>query len=76
MVSLPGAAFLGERRIQGSLMGSNQFPIDMPRLVDFYLAGQLKLDHLISQRIGLAQINDGFEAMKSGGLARSVIMFD
>ncbi|SEK05719.1 S-(hydroxymethyl)glutathione dehydrogenase / alcohol dehydrogenase [Sphingobium sp. AP50] len=76
MLSLPGAAFLGERRLQGSLMGSNRFPIDMPRLVDFYLSGQLKLDHLISRRIRLEDVNEGFEAMKSGGLARSVIMFD
>ena len=31
-VTLMGAAFLGEKRIQGSLMGSNRFPVDMPRL--------------------------------------------
>lgn len=76
MLSLPGAAFLGERRLQGSLMGSNRFPIDMPRLVDFYLSGHLKLDHLISRRIRLEDVNEGFAAMKSGGLARSVIVFD
>ena len=29
-ISLPGAAFLGEKRIQGSVMGSNRFPVDMP----------------------------------------------
>ena len=40
-IELTGAAFLGEKRIQGSLMGSNRFPIDMPRLVDFYMAGKL-----------------------------------
>ena len=43
-----GAAFLGEKRIQGSLMGSNRFPVDMPRLVDFYMSGKLKLDDMIS----------------------------
>ena len=43
-----GAAFLGEKRIQGSLMGSNRFPVDMPRLVDFYMSGKLKLDEMIS----------------------------
>ena len=47
-VTLMGAAFLGEKRIQGSLMGSNRFPVDMPRLVDFYLSGKLKLDDMIS----------------------------
>jgi S-(hydroxymethyl)glutathione dehydrogenase/alcohol dehydrogenase len=39
-VCLPGNAFLDEKRIQGSRMGSNRFPVDMPRLVNFYLAGK------------------------------------
>ena len=34
-----GAEFLAERKIQGSRMGSNQFRVDMPRFVDFYLSG-------------------------------------
>ncbi len=76
MVSLMGAAFLGEKRIQGSMMGSNRFPVDMPRLVDFYLSGRLKLDEMISQRIKLEQVNEGFADMKKGELARSVIVFN
>ena len=76
MINLMGAAFLGEKRIQGSMMGSNRFPVDMPRLVDFYMAGKLKLDELISQRITLEQVNEGFADMKSGELARSVIVFN
>jgi S-(hydroxymethyl)glutathione dehydrogenase / alcohol dehydrogenase len=75
-ITLPGAAFLGEKKLQGSLMGSNRFPVDMPRLVDMYMAGKLKLDEMISQRIKLEQVNEGFADMKKGGLARSVIMFD
>ncbi|MCC7267609.1 MAG: Zn-dependent alcohol dehydrogenase [Caulobacteraceae bacterium] len=75
-LTLMGAAFLGEKRIQGSLMGSNRFPVDMPRLVDFYMSGKLKLDEMISQRIKLEQVNEGFADMKKGGLARSVITFD
>jgi S-(hydroxymethyl)glutathione dehydrogenase/alcohol dehydrogenase len=75
-ITLMGAAFLGEKRIQGSLMGSNRFPVDMPRLVDFYMSGKLKLDDMISQRIKLEQVNEGFAEMKKGELARSVIVFD
>ena len=59
---------------RGSL--SNRFPVDMPRLVDMYMSGKLKLDEMISQRIKLEQVNEGFDDMKKGGLARSVIMFD
>jgi S-(hydroxymethyl)glutathione dehydrogenase/alcohol dehydrogenase len=76
MVSVMGAAFLGEKKLQGSLMGSNRFPVDMPRFVDFYMSGKLKLDHMISQRIKLEQVNEGFDEMKKGELARSVIVFD
>ena len=75
-IELMGADFLGEKRIQGSLMGSNRFPIDMPRFVDFYMSGKLKLDELISRRIKLEQVNEGFAEMKTGELARSVIVFD
>lgn len=75
-IELRGVDFLGEKRIQGSQMGSNRFPIDMPRFVDFYMAGKLKLDDMISQRIKLEQINEAFAEMKTGKLARSVITFD
>jgi S-(hydroxymethyl)glutathione dehydrogenase/alcohol dehydrogenase len=75
-VTLMGAAFLGEKRIQGSLMGSNRFPVDMPRLVDFYLNGKLKLDDMISRRIKLEDVNEAFAEMKTGQIARSVIVFD
>jgi len=75
-ITLMGAAFLGEKKLQGSLMGSNRFPVDMPRLVDMYMAGKLKLDQMVSQRIKLEQVNEGFAEMKKGELARSVIIFD
>ena len=75
-IELMGAAFLQEKKIQGSMMGSNRFRIDMPRFIDFYLQGKLHLDQLISKRIKLEQINDAFADMKTGAVARSVIVFD
>jgi S-(hydroxymethyl)glutathione dehydrogenase/alcohol dehydrogenase len=74
-IELHGADFLGEKRIQGSLMGSNRFPIDMPRFVDFYMQGKLHLDMMISRRIRLDQVNEAFDELKRGELARSVIIF-
>ena len=56
-------------------MGSNRFPVDIPRLVDFYMSGRLRLDELISRRIGLHQIEEAFAEMKGGNIARSVITF-
>ncbi|WP_454766191.1 Zn-dependent alcohol dehydrogenase [Cupriavidus campinensis] len=67
---------LYERRIQGSMMGSNRFPVDMPRLVDFYMAGKLHLDEMISRRLDLGQINEAFDELRRGELARSVIVFE
>jgi S-(hydroxymethyl)glutathione dehydrogenase / alcohol dehydrogenase len=75
-VELPSFALFGERRLQGSRMGSNRFRVDMPRLVDLYLQGRLKLDELVSARIAMAEVNEGFAAMKGGEIARSVIVFD
>ena len=74
-IELPGSEFLDEKRIQGSNMGSNRFRVDMPRYVDLYLDGRLKLDELVSARIGLDDVNQGFEAMRRGEVARSVIVF-
>ena len=74
-IELPGSEFLDEKKIQGSNMGSNRFRIDMPRYVDLYLAGRLKLDELVSARIGLDEVNEGFERMRRGEVARSVITF-
>ena len=67
---------LAEKKLQGSLMGSNRFPVDIPKLVDFYLAGRLDLDALIAERIPLAQINDALEKLRTGEAARSVVIFD
>src|SRR5688572_18827274 len=67
---------LSEKRLQGSLMGSNRFPLDIPRLVDFYLAGRLDLDSLVAERIDLGQINEAMEKLRIGDTARSVIVFD
>ncbi|HAL41321.1 MAG TPA: alcohol dehydrogenase, partial [Gammaproteobacteria bacterium] len=76
MVSVHGVDFLFEKKIQGSMMGSNRFRVDMPRFVDFYLQGKLHLDELVSNRIGLEDINEGMAALNTGEIARSVIMFD
>ncbi len=76
MIEIHAAALLDDRKLQGSNMGSNAFRVDMPRYVDFYLNGKLQLDQMISKRIQLEQINEAFEEMKRGEVARSVIVFD
>jgi S-(hydroxymethyl)glutathione dehydrogenase/alcohol dehydrogenase len=75
-VSLPAAALaLEEKSVVGSLYGSASMRRDMPKLIELYRQGRLKLDELISRRIRLDQVNDAFAAMESGEVARSVIVY-
>ncbi|MEX1023412.1 MAG: Zn-dependent alcohol dehydrogenase [Dehalococcoidia bacterium] len=75
-IELPGAAFLGEKKIQGSNMGSNHFKVDMPKYIEFYERGLLQLDQMITARARLEDVNDRLRAMKEGEVARSVLMLD
>jgi S-(hydroxymethyl)glutathione dehydrogenase/alcohol dehydrogenase len=77
MVELHAADItLREKKVTGSMMGSNRFRIDMPRYVDFYLDGRLKLDEMISARLALSDVNQAFDSMRKGEVARSVLVFD
>ncbi|CAO1651497.1 Zn-dependent alcohol dehydrogenase [Parasphingorhabdus sp. NYA22] len=75
-VGLSAMDLLSGKKLQGVLMGANHFPIDIPRLVDFYLRGMLDLDSIVAETIPLEQINDGFDKMRKGDAARSVIVFN
>ncbi|HUA32572.1 MAG TPA: Zn-dependent alcohol dehydrogenase [Candidatus Binataceae bacterium] len=75
-VEIDGPKLLTERRLQGTMMGSNRFRIDMPRYIDFYMQGRLNLDDMVSKRGKLEDVNDAFKSMKAGEVARTVLMFD
>lgn len=74
-LELDSFQLLAERRLQGSMLGSNHFPLDIPRYIELYLQGRLKLDTLISRRLPLSDINSAFEELRAGQIARSVITF-
>jgi S-(hydroxymethyl)glutathione dehydrogenase/alcohol dehydrogenase len=65
-----------EKRVQGSRMGSMHFRRDLPYLLDLYLAGRLMLDELVTRRISLEEINEGYDAITGGATARSIVVFD
>jgi S-(hydroxymethyl)glutathione dehydrogenase / alcohol dehydrogenase len=75
-VSLGAMDLLGGKKLQGALMGGNRFPVDIPRLVDFYLRGALDLDSIVAETIPLEAVNEGFDKMKRGDAARSVVVFN
>lgn len=66
---------IGERHIVGSPMGSTRLSVDVPRLVELYQQGRLKLDELITRRYGLDQINEAIASMERGEALRNVIVF-
>ena len=76
-VNIPAmlGVILMEKTIKGCWYGSSNVHTDIPKLVELYRAGDLKLDELVSRTIDLEGVNDAFAAMKSGELARSVITY-
>jgi S-(hydroxymethyl)glutathione dehydrogenase/alcohol dehydrogenase len=74
-VGLGAMDLLSGKKLQGAFMGANRFPVDIPRLVDFYLRGLLDLDTIVAETIPLDRVNEGFDRMKRGDSARSVIVF-
>ncbi len=61
------------RRWLGTAFGGTRGRTEVPRLVDRYLAGRIKIDEMISQTLPLERINRAFELMHSGDAIRSVI---
>lgn len=66
----------GEKTLTGCFMGTTNLSLDVPRLVELYQAGSLKLDELITARYPLERINDAIDAVVKGKALRNVIMFE
>jgi Zn-dependent alcohol dehydrogenase len=63
------------RTVVGSFMGSTRLSVDVPRLIELYQQGRLKLDELITGRYRLEEINAAVASMESGEALRNVITF-
>lgn len=66
---------LYEKQIRGALYGSSNAAHDIPRLVELYNAGLLKLDELVTREYSLEQLNEGYDDMKSGLNLRGLVRF-
>lgn len=75
-VAVEGSEFFLEKKLLGSALGSARIREDIPKLVELYMQGRLNLDDLVSRRIRLEDINEGFAAMTRGEVARSVVVFE
>jgi len=65
-----------ERQLLGSYMGSCVPKRDIPRFLELYREGRLQVDVLNSRFISLDQVNEGFDALDQGEVARQIIKFD
>jgi S-(hydroxymethyl)glutathione dehydrogenase/alcohol dehydrogenase len=63
-----------EKTLRGSYYGSTRPQVDMPRLLQLYQAGKLPIDRLISRRYPLEQVNEAYDALIAGEVARSVLI--
>lgn len=66
---------LQELKIVGSYYGSANVRVEFPRLIRLWRSGQLKLEELVTGRIGLDAINDGYAALRAGVGIRTVVTF-
>jgi S-(hydroxymethyl)glutathione dehydrogenase/alcohol dehydrogenase len=75
-IEISGAILtLFEKRIQGSLFGSGDPFHDIPRMVELYQSGDLKLDELITSTYTLDQVNQGYDDLIAGKNIRGVIKY-
>ena len=65
-----------ERTVKGSYVGSCVPPRDMPRYIELFRKGRLPVDRLLSDRIRLEDINEGFDRLASGHTVRQIIVLD
>ncbi|MBL8487774.1 MAG: zinc-dependent alcohol dehydrogenase family protein [Rhodocyclaceae bacterium] len=64
-----------ERTLKGSYLGSAVPARDIPRFIELYKAGRLPVDRLITHRLKLDEINEGFDRLAEGTAVRQVILF-
>ncbi len=64
-----------EKQIRGSLYGSSNAQHDIPRMLEMYKNGQLKLDELITREYTLEEVNQGYEDMRNGINIRGLIRY-
>lgn len=74
-LSIRWGALMGEKRIVRTSYGGARPRRDFPLLAELYLEGRIRLDELVTHRMRLDEINEGFDAMRRGELLRGVVTF-
>ena len=76
MLSIPAVSLVTEERtLRGSYLGSCVPERDLPRFIGLHRSGSLPVDRLLTHRIGLDEINEGFDRLASGAAVRQAVIF-
>jgi S-(hydroxymethyl)glutathione dehydrogenase/alcohol dehydrogenase len=70
------ADFLSEKALLGCILGSSVPRVDVPRVLDLYRRGRLKLDELATRRYPLAQVNEALAALHGAQGGRGILVFE
>ncbi len=77
MLPLPAVSLVAEERtLKGSYIGTCVPSRDIPRYLSLYMQGRLPVDKLLTGRLKLSQINEGFDLLQEGKAIRQVVVFD
>jgi Zn-dependent alcohol dehydrogenase len=76
-LSIPAVSLVAEERtLRGSYLGSGVPALDVPRYIAAYKAGKLPVDRLLSHRISIDELNEGFDRLASGEAVRQAVIFE
>jgi len=76
LLTIPAVSLVTEERtLRGCYLGSSLPSRDIPRLVAMHRDGRLPVERLLSARIALERINEGFDALAAGEVVRQVVVF-
>jgi NDMA-dependent alcohol dehydrogenase len=76
-VQLPSAIFtLFKKTVKGTCFGDCNPTTDIPRILDLYRTGDLKLDELVTRTYSLEQVNEGYEDLLGGKNIRGVVIHE
>ncbi len=77
VLPLPAVSLVAEERtLKGSYIGTCVPSRDIPRYMELYAQGRLPVDKLLTGRLRLEQINEGFDLLHEGKAIRQVVVFD
>lgn len=76
MLTIPALSLVAEERtLRGSYLGSCVPGRDIPRFIDLHRAGRLPVERLLTHRIALDEVNEGFDRLARGEAVRQAVIF-